>query len=231
MPKRYREYRLPLLLAALCAVLLGVLLLEWLYLHHLETGLNERLAAKIEARTPQAEGEPEKFELPSLDSYTRTLEQPLFMETRKPADVDAVEPNQPEIIRAPLSFKLMGVALTPDNLAVGLFVDARGKYKRLHKGDATDGWTVAELLPDKAIMEQSGNREVLLLFKPKPKRPAQPQAPNGQPPPPGQMPGQMPGQPPDNPMPQDGVDAETSPPNEPVDETYPPVSPDEMPEQ
>ena len=133
----------------------------------------------------------------------------------------------------------MGVIFAPDD-TMGLFVDAQGKYKRLHLHDSIGGWKVAEIKADRAVMEQDEAREELKLAKPKQKKPGQ-QKPGNPPPPFGgaNMPGQpLPGQPfpgqqpppfgPSNPnnlnAPEESVDTEQ--PNEAVDETaIPPEEP------
>ncbi|MFM8332390.1 MAG: type II secretion system protein N [Candidatus Methylumidiphilus sp.] len=232
MPKRYREFALPLLLLAVAGVLVGVLVLEWLHYRTAETEMKNRLAQKVEVRLPATDGGQERYELPGLDQYNATVERPLFMENRKPAEVDTSEPEAPPAPRAPLNIKLMGVSLTSEQ-AVGLFVDARGKYKRLHKGEqmSESGWTVVDIFADKTVMEQDGTREELKLIKPKVKRPQGPPAQPGMPPPqPGQFPGQpMPPPDPNNPeLPQDPAAADPNNPNETVDETVP-IPPEDFP--
>jgi hypothetical protein len=158
------------------------------------------------------------------------------METRRPAEVDDSPPPAAATPKLPLTAKLMGVVFAPDQKPLGLFVDAKGKYKRRHSNDEEplDGWKVVQIEADKAILEQDGSREELKLAKPRPKKATPPQAPNipsptgvppgpgapgipvapNVPPPPG-LPGQFPGPAPDE---TDGTEIET-PQEEPIDET------------
>lgn len=110
----------------------------------------------------------------------------------------------------------------PETPNLGLFVDQRGKFKRLRRCGEIDGWRLVALQFDRVIMEQDGKCEELKVLKPKPKKPPMPALPAGLPgQPPGLPPGQMPGQPPippNNPeIPAEPDDS--APPNEAVDES------------
>ncbi len=231
MYKRYREYALALPMLAGCGLLAVVLLWQWLHYRHLKAEVRSRMAAKVEVHLPAPAGEDKPYQLPGLDKYAATVDSPLFMETRKPAEADAEAPADTNAPKSPLAVKLMGVVFGPGE-AVGLFVDAQGKYKRLHKNDSISGWKVAELAVDKAVMEQDDDRQELKLLKPKPKKPALPPAPAPGAPPPLANP--FAGQPPPQPMdanrpgfPQGAAETEPPNPNEPIDEI--PVQPEEIP--
>lgn len=236
MSKRYREYGLALLMLAASGALLLVLLGEWLHYRRLASEIKSQLATKAEVRLQAAPKEEQPYELPSLDKYIATVERPLFMESRRPAEVDDSAPQAAAAPKLPLNAKLMGVVFAPGQKPLGLFVDAKGKYKRRRSDDEEplDGWKVVEIEPDKAVLEQDGTREELKLLKPKPKRSPIPQPANAPPagapgvpvapgslPPPGAA-GQMPEPPPDE---TDGT--ETPPEEEPVDESEQP-NPDEV---
>lgn len=242
MPKRYREYGLALLALAASGVLLLVLLGEWLHYRGREADLRSRLAAKVDVRLPGPAKDGLAYELPGLEEYAETVARPLFMESRKPAEVDASEPQAASAPRLPLRAKLMGVVFAPGQPPLGLFVDARGKYKRLHSGDASllDGWKVVRIEADRATLEQDGTENVLKLLKPRPKIPQAPPPPQpGAPPeaaPPAEVgaPEEPPPEPPFDPnnpeIPQEPetIDAEQPNPDEqPVEEI--PVEPEEIP--
>jgi len=233
MAKRFRDYNLALLFIAVSALLSVVFVSQWLHYRHQRTDLKKLLATKVEARMEDQGVEEQHFELPSLEEYSATVERPLFMEGRRPATVEANEPEAAPVEKKPLAVKLMGVVFAPKE-TLGLFVDAQGKYKRLRINDSIGGWKVTGIEADKAIMEQDGAKEELKLAKPKQKKgPGQPKpgGPMGGPPPFGQ-PG-VPGQQvppfgavnPNNPnMPEPPFDSEQ--PNDPVDETaIPPEEP------
>ncbi|MEI7868626.1 MAG: hypothetical protein WCI11_12095 [Candidatus Methylumidiphilus sp.] len=233
MAKRFRDYNLALLFIAVSALISVVFVSQWLHYRHQRTDLKKLLATKVEARMEDQGVEEQHFELPSLEEYSATVERPLFMEGRRPATVEANEPEAAPVEKKPLAVKLMGVVFAPKE-TLGLFVDAQGKYKRLRINDSIGGWKVEGIEADKAIMEQDGAKEELKLAKPKQKKgPGQPKpgGPMGGPPPFGQ-PG-VPGQQvppfgavnPNNPnMPEPPFDSEQ--PNDPVDETaIPPEEP------
>jgi hypothetical protein len=243
MSKRYRDYGPALLALAGSGLLLAVLLWQWLHYRGREADLKSRLAAKVEVRLQAAPKEEQPYALPGLEAYAATVERPLFMESRRPAEADAGEPPAASAPKRPLTAKLMGVVFAPGQKPLGLFVDARGKYKRLRSDDPNplDGWTVVGIEADKAILEQDGTREELKLAKPRPKRPPTP--PPGTPgapgfpgpaaaPPAEPFPGQPPPFDPNNPeVPQEPepepVDVEQPNPDDPVDEI--PVAPEEAP--
>ncbi len=233
MAKRFRDYNLALLFIAVSALISVVFVSQWLHYRHQQTDLKKLLATKVEARMEDQKEEEQHFELPSLEEYSATVERPLFMEGRRPATVEANEPEAAPVEKKPLAVKLMGVVFAPKE-TLGLFVDAQGKYKRLRINDSIGGWKVEGIEADKAIMEQDGTKEELKLAKPKQKKGTgqpKPSGPMGGPPPFGQ-PG-APGQQvppfgavnPNNPnMPETPLDSEQ--PNDPVDETaIPPEEP------
>ena len=90
---------------------------------------------------------------------------------------------------SPLTLKLMGVVFTPKQ-HTALLVDAKGKYKRVRKNEALDGWTLVNLEPGKVTMQQGEEQKELMLLKPKPKAlnaPNAPPQPGRQPPPRAQI--------------------------------------------
>jgi len=187
MPKHYRDYALPLVLLAGSGLLLVILLSEWAYYRNRQADLKTRLSEAVDVHLQASAVGQERYELPGLENYAATVERPLFMEGRRPPDEDAGQPETANVVKAPLNLKLMGV-LTAPGQAVGLFVDSKGKYKRLHKNESMDGWKVTELEPGKAVMEQDGSREELNVFKPRTKKKAGPPVPVMTPG--GQIPGQ-----------------------------------------
>jgi len=229
MSKRYRDYGLALALLAGAGLLALVLVWQWSHYRAKERDLKNRLAAKVEVHLQAPAPENQQDGLPGLDNYSATVERPLFMEGRRPGEVEVAMADAPPAPHLPLTAKLMGVVFAPGQ-TLGLFVDAQGKYKRLRKNESLGGWKVAEILADKAIMEQDGNREELKLLKTKPKKPHFPANPAGVPPPAGPFPGQPPIPPPfgGNPPPvnpDEPVEPEQPIPNDAVDETIAPPEP------
>ncbi len=239
MPGRYRDYNLAMLLLACSGVLAVVLFSQWLHYRGKEADLKKLLASKVETQVKAETAEAPHVELPGLEDYTATIERPLFMEGRRPVTEEAAASEPTAVEKKPLTVKLMGVIFAPD-ATMGLFVDAQGKYKRLHLHDSIGGWKLAEIKADRVVMEQDEAHEELKLAKPKQKKPPGQQK-LGNPPPPfggANMPGQpLPGQPfpgqqappfgPINPnnfnAPEESIEPEQ--PNEAVDET--PIPPEE----
>ena len=187
MSKRYRDYSLSFLMLAGAAVFAAILLGQWVHYHHREAEMKSRLAANVEVHPDAPVRNEESYQLPGLEEYNEMIARPLFIEGRKPPAEDANTPETPVAEKLPLTLKLMGVVFAPGE-TLGLFVDAKGKYKRLRVNDSIDGWKVAKIDSDKAVMEQDGAREELKLIKPRPKKTAaQPNQPGF----PGQPPGQQ----------------------------------------
>lgn len=113
MLKRYREYGLALLLLAGSGLLALVLLAEWAHYRGKQSGLKRRLAEKVEVRLQAPPAQAADYALPDLESYAQTVERPLFMEGRRPAEADASLPDTPVAEKTPLGVKLMGVVFTP----------------------------------------------------------------------------------------------------------------------
>ncbi len=220
MSKRYREYGTALLMLAGSGVLAAILLSQLLHYRHVRANLKSRLSTKLEVHLQAPAGEEKHYQLPGLEDYAVTVERPLFMENRKPAEAEvaASAPETANVPKLPLTAKLMGVVFAPGQKPLGLFTDAAGKYMRLRSDDpkAIGGWKVVGIEADKAIMEQDGVREELKLVKAKLKKPPLPPKTAAFP---RQFPGQFPGQPP-SPF---GANNPATPPGTPENPAIPPL--------
>jgi hypothetical protein len=116
--------------------------------------------------------------LPEFQEYETIVQRPIFMEGRRPGAVGG-ETTATAAQNTPLTVKLMGVAFTPKD-KTALFVDAKGKYKRLKKNGSIEGWTLIDFAFDRVTLQQGDEQRVLMLLKPKPKT-APVQATPGQP--------------------------------------------------
>ena len=203
MSKRLRPFLLSGLLLAMVSWLAALLTGEWIYLR------NERIhSGKPTAQQPPPATEPEllpdDFALPDVSQYPQLVERPLFMESRRPsqpAPPKPPEPPPPPKPEAPpaINFKVMGILETPEG-KMALIADAKGKYKRLKVNDSMDGWQIADIKPDRVLIEQNGFNEDLSLLKRRATGSMPPSGASGSAPTP-QSPGRpvrQPGQPPGN---------------------------------
>jgi len=174
MTKWARDNLLTLVLAGLASLLLVGVIVESAVL---KSKRSTAAAASLEkAASPEATEsvDAEDFDLPDVQEYETIVERPLFLEGRRPG-VEAEGTTATATPDTPLTIKLMGVAFTPTD-KTALFVDAKGKYKRLKKNGSIEGWTLVDFAPDKVTLQRDDEQRELMLLKPKPKAtPGQPQ--------------------------------------------------------
>lgn len=167
LPKRLRPFALTFGLTGLALLLFLALGSEWFLLSR---GLIREIRP-AQAPNPDTLGasiELEGHAIPLVSEYSHTIDRPLFMETRRPAPPPSAEPPPKREPPAPVTFRLMGVINSPKG-PMALIVDNKGKYKRLRPQEASEGWEVSEIRPDRLIVEQSGIKEDVDLVKKRPK--------------------------------------------------------------
>lgn len=95
------------------------------------------------------------------ESFTATVEQPLFNPTREPRPPEPVAPPPPEVEQpvveqppppppppqgpGPEDYKLLGVSAGPDGRIAALRIAASGEVVYLRKGESVDSWSVVEV--------------------------------------------------------------------------------------
>jgi hypothetical protein len=166
MTKWARDNLFTLILAGIASLLLAGVVIESALLKSKRSTVaaSSEKVASSEATEPV---DAEDFELPDIQEYETIVERPLFMEGRRPG-AEAGETTAGEASDMPLTVKLMGVAFTPTD-KTALFVDAKGKYKRLKKNGTIEGWTLVDFAPDKVTLQRDDEQRELMLLKPKPK--------------------------------------------------------------
>jgi hypothetical protein len=170
MPKWSREYMPALVLSGLVAVLSILATLEWAWLQPGQLqGHNRPDNRPSSGAGVVADEDSPGFELPELEAFAATVEHPLFAENRLPPAEEALDAATP-LVSTPLTLKLMGLIFTPRQ-QTALMQDAKGKYKRLHRNDSLDGWTLVALSGDRVTLQQGGEQKELILLKPRPKPP------------------------------------------------------------
>ena len=177
------------LLAAVCLVLVLIILGEWLYADHAEReALNsatapEKKVAKDEMPVIETNRQPEA-------SYTDLVARPLFLKGRRPVDEPSPDEEQAAVAPVVFDWELNGVYTTQKGLSA-LFSRSKAKvakdnYRRLKVGADLDGWKLTEVRTDRALLTQGAQQKELLLRKPKvkdlPKQPNVPNVPNIPPP-------------------------------------------------
>lgn len=169
MPTRLRPYLLSLVLLTIAAFLGMMLAGEWFYLKHNQL-VNNRIRSTSPPQGTEDELLPDNFSLPGVSEYQQMVERPLFVESRRPNQpppAASLPPQKPEP-PGPINFKVMGILSTPEG-KMALMADAKGKYKRMKIRDAIDGWQIAEINPDRVLLEQNGVKQDVSLLKKRPK--------------------------------------------------------------
>jgi hypothetical protein len=129
------------------------------------------------------------FSLPSADTLPETSMRPVFVITRRPAPIPPpVEPPKPTMNRG--QFILTGVSITPEGRFAFLVEKSANKARVVELGKSINGIAVSEILPDRIVMTQFDDSEVLLLVPAKgvPPPAAAPADAGREPGPPGALP-------------------------------------------
>ena len=176
MSQRLRPFFLTGILLILTSWLGALLTGEWL---HLRSKPSDKSPSENAARATSAESvlTPDTFTLPGVGEYQQMVERPLFLESRRPPPPKSEEPPPPEPPpppekATPVTFKVMGILSTPEG-RMALIADAKGKYKRLKMKDSLDGWQIADIKPDRLLIQQGPFKEDLSLLKKRPQGAAQ----------------------------------------------------------
>jgi len=118
---------------------------------------------------------PLRVALPPLGALSETVERPLFIETRRPPEVESNgEPISPAAVPMGPSekFVLSAIVITDDARAVLIANPQNGEPIRVAEGETIAGWRLDSVEKDRAIFSKDGEaREVALrIFGPPPLR-------------------------------------------------------------
>ncbi|MFI3154683.1 MAG: hypothetical protein QX199_00860 [Methylococcaceae bacterium] len=159
------------LLAAVCMSLCLIIAGEWLYASYKQ----HRLLTSIGSEKPQ---DYKTDELPQIEltsqaeeSYVDLVTRPLFIKGRKPVDEPLPETAQAAAKVDSFDWQLTGVYSTKKTVSA-LFSRSKSKvakdnYRKITVGDDLDGWKLAEINTDRALLKQGSSEKELLLRKPK----------------------------------------------------------------
>ncbi len=128
-------------------------------------------------------------DLPPIGEFSAFVEQPLFIEGRKPVPEEETTAPVSEADKKPPDIRLTGIIDTPEAGQIILVQDPSNKTLRFKPDEIIDGWRVAETAETHVILERDGKTHVLELIKP---RPVQPLPPAARPRPPAPPQGQGP---------------------------------------
>lgn len=162
------------LLAVVSGVLLLVVLLEWMYFHFTHVQLLEEIS-KVKTEPYQAD------ELPMIDleqkaetSFKAMVERPLFTEGRRELISETADTEAKAVETSLQDWKLIGIYSTDKGLTA-LFASTKSTADKktslkLVEGDELAGRKLLEINPDSLVLEQHGQKKVLLLRDVKPKK-------------------------------------------------------------
>jgi hypothetical protein len=191
-------------LAFVCTVCALIIIGEWFFAVRSQKHI---LTTTMPAQTKIAQDEMPGIELTRQpeESYADLVTRPLFIKGRRPVDEPSPEEVKTNETANNFDWQLNGVYSTKKGLSA-LFSRSSPKgpkdnHRRIITGADLDGWKLAEIHKDKAILKQGGQQKELLLRKPKSKalsnRPALPNGPISPQPP-------ISSQPPISPQPAEG---------------------------
>ncbi|WP_198243489.1 hypothetical protein [methane-oxidizing endosymbiont of Gigantopelta aegis] len=156
------------LLSLVSVMLLGLLLLEWFWLNHVEEdkAIIQPASMENQIRLPDSE-----FTQLPFDNYQEIVMRPLFIEGRRPIEGGSDDDSIAAISNDIKQFALMGV-YTIENKLIALIKDQTNADHYLKKsvGDEIAGWTIKQILTDRIIIERSGQTQEIELRKPKPRK-------------------------------------------------------------
>jgi hypothetical protein len=148
--RRHRPARTPLLLAAGCAVLVGLVYVE-LDAPDIEPPAKAAVAAAQEPeKRPVSDP---SFSMPPLRSFAGVLSRPLFSETRRPP----LQPVAGADTRA-ATFTLVGTILSAQERHALVEHGQPPRLERISEGQDIDGWTVEQILADRVVFSRADAR-------------------------------------------------------------------------
>lgn len=106
------------------------------------------------------------FELPDQASLSETVERPLFMANRRPAEASAQAAPQPtrQSHQPKATRYLLSAIVIVDQERVALLTDtATGSLSRVKEGERVPGWQIEEIGEDMVVLVNGGARERLPL--------------------------------------------------------------------
>lgn len=114
------------------------------------------------AATPAPAGTVARFSLPELSTLSESVDRPLFYANRRPPPPDqVVAPGATPIQKG--DFSLVGVSIRVDKREALLRRNSTKTIAWVAEGDKLDEWTVKSIQPDRVVLEQGTERDVVEL--------------------------------------------------------------------
>lgn len=162
------------LLAVVCGVLLLIVLLEWMYFYFAHAQLLDEIS-KVKTEPYQADELPMiELEQKAETSFKAMVERPLFTEGRRELISEAADTEAKAVETDLKDWQLIGIYSTDKGLTALFISTKRTKDKitslKLVEGDELAGRKLVEIKPESLVLEQHGQKKVLLLRDVKPKK-------------------------------------------------------------
>jgi len=153
----------------LSIVLLLVLLIEWLLIDTSEQALNQSAPQQQASSLTQL---PKlSVATQAIESYAAMVEQPLFIEGRKPIVGNEELIEDIESVGEIKDLTLQGI-YSIEGKKIALF-SKKGVGKNFLKkseGEDVNGWLLKEIKADRVVLDGDGSEQTVMLRKPKPKQ-------------------------------------------------------------
>ena len=164
--------KLVFVLASISVVCALIIVGEWIWAAQTQ---KQVLTTTTSLETKKSHDEMPSIELTQRpeESYADLVARPLFIKGRKPVDEPTPEEAQNMAVANAFDWQLNGVYTTKKGMSA-LFSRSTSKvpkdnYRRISVGADLDGWKLAKIFEDKAVLKQGNQQKELPLRKTKPK--------------------------------------------------------------
>lgn len=119
------------------------------------------VAAAASPALAQTSGRP-LSELPPIESFSETVERPLFLPDRRPPAIEETQ-EEAEDVESGL-FTLLGIIVSPTQRIALVKVRGSQAVLQLSEGQQANGWTVLQIRPEEVIFESNDKTETIELI-------------------------------------------------------------------
>jgi hypothetical protein len=105
----------------------------------------------------------------ALDLFSAVIERPVFSPTRRPAEPPSPPSPEPAPVEQDPEFSLAGIIISEHGrFVLAVTKGGRGDVVRVGEGRSIDGWTIARVEPERAVLRRGETENLMLLefFKP-----------------------------------------------------------------
>jgi hypothetical protein len=178
------------LVSAICAVLLFIIVMEWLIAKFSESRLLSSIESP-ESSNVSNESLPEvDLDAKTEESYVDLVSRPLFLKGRKPVEEVSATKEKVQAGNETFDWRLDGIFTGKNGLAALLSRSKEGgvtpavagssphdagakdkpnNYRKVSENEDVDGWRLTQIKTDRVVFELDGETKELVLRKPKPK--------------------------------------------------------------